>query len=70
MPGTVTVMVEWRVTKATQFRFLELINEYEQTLEGSDDAFAITEGIRSLPGYPTMAPVGSDIRLVVTDLQN
>jgi hypothetical protein len=63
-------MVEWRVSKATNFRFLELMHEYEQTLEGSDDAFAITEGIRSLPGYPTKAPVGSDINVVVTDLQN
>ena len=62
--------VEWRLTSATKFRFLELINEYEQTLEDSDDAIAITEGIRSLPGYPHEAEVGSDILLVVTDIMN
>jgi hypothetical protein len=70
MSGSLNVFVEWRVTSATHFRFLELINEYEQTMEGSDDAFAITEGIRSLPGYPTTAPVGSDIQLVITDKQH
>ena len=70
MSLTVSAYVEWRLTSATKFRFLELINEYEQTLEGSDAATAIAEGIKSLPGYPLAAPVGSDILLVVTDIQN
>jgi hypothetical protein len=67
---TVNVFVEWRVTAATQFKFLELIHEYEQVDENSDEAEAIREMIKSLPNYPRSAPVDSDIRLVVTDLQN
>ena len=70
MTTTVDIFVEWRCTAATQFKFLELINEYEQVGEDSDDAEAIREMIKSLPNYPRSAPIGSDIRLVVTDLQN
>ena len=66
----VRVSAEWRLTSATQFRFLELINQYEQVHEDSEEAAAICEDIKSLPGYPLAAPVGSDILLVVTDTQN
>jgi len=68
--GTLNVFIEWRLTSATHFRFMELIHQYEQVHEDSDDAQAIVESIRSLPGYPLTAPAGSDIRLVVTDVQN
>lgn len=62
--------VEWRLTSATRFRFMELIHEYDQVLEDSDDAEALKEMIKSLPNYPSAAPVGSDILLVVTDMMN
>ena len=61
---------QWRVTKATKFKFLELINEYEQVGENSDDAEAIREMIRSLPNYPNHLPLDEDIELVVTDIQH
>ena len=67
---TVNVFVEWRCTAATQFKFLELINEYEQVTEDSDAAEAIREMIKSLPNYPHQAPVDSDFLLVTTDFQN
>ena len=62
--------VEWRLTSATKFKFLELMNQYEQVDEDSDEAEAIVESIKSLPGYPVQAPVGSDILLEVTDIMN
>ena len=62
--------VEWRLTSSTKFKFQELIHEYEQVLEDSDEAEAIKEMIKSLPNYPSAAPVGSDILLVVTDTMN
>ena len=68
--GTMHTYIEWPLTSATKFRFLELINHYEQVAEDSDAAEAIKEGIRSLPGYPHLAPDESDILLVVTDTMN
>lgn len=62
--------VEWRLTAGTKFKFLELIKEYEQVPEDSDEAEAVREMIRSLPGFPYQAPVDSDFELVVTDIQN
>jgi len=70
MPGELNVYAEWRLTSAVKFQFLELIHQYEQVHEDSDDAQALVESIKSLPGYPLAAPVGSDILLVVTDIQN
>jgi hypothetical protein len=64
------IYVEWRMSSATKFRFLELINQYEQVPEDSDEAEAIREMIRSLPNYPHQAPTGSDILLEVTDIAN
>jgi hypothetical protein len=61
---------EWRLTSATKFKFLELIHEYEQVDDDSDEATALKEMIKSLPNYPHHAPIGEDILLVVTDLQN
>jgi len=61
---------EWRCTAATQFKFYELVHQFEQVTEDSDDAEAIIEGIKSLPGFPIHAPAGSDFVLVVTDVQN
>ena len=70
MLPTIHTYVEWRLTTATKFKFLELIHEYEQVDEDSDDATALKEMIKSLPNYPHHAPIGEDILLVVTDLQN
>ena len=67
---TIRTYIEWRLTQATKFRFHELINQYEQMDPESDAAFAIREGIKSLPGYPHQAPLDSDILLVVTDVQH
>ena len=67
---TLRTFVEWRLTSATQFKFYELINEYEQVEEDSDDAEAIREMIRSLPGFPHQAPMDSDFYFEVTDFQN
>ena len=64
------VYVEWRLNSATKFKFYELIHQYEQVSEESDEAEAVREMIRSLPGYPTQAPDMSDILLVVTDVQH
>jgi hypothetical protein len=61
---------EWRCTSATQFKFRELFHEYQQVDEDSDEAAALTEMIKSLPNYPHHAPIGEDILLVVTDIQN
>ena len=62
--------VEWRLTSQTKFKFLELINMYEDVEEDSPEAEGVREMIRTLPNYPIAAPVGSDILLVVTDLQH
>jgi hypothetical protein len=70
MQPVVRTYVEWRLTSGTQFRFYELINEYEQVDEDSDEAEALRDMIRSLPGFPHQAPVGSDFVFVVTDFQN
>ncbi len=70
MSMTAHVYVEWRLTQATKFNFLELIHAYDEVEEDSDDAEAIRESIRSLPNYPHSAPEGSDILLVVTDTQH
>ena len=68
--GLMHTYIEWPLTSATKFRFLELIHEYEQVEEDSDAAEALREGIRSLPGYPHGAPDMSDILLVVTDVMH
>ena len=68
--GLMHVYIDWDLTAATKFKFLELINEYEQVDEDSDAAEAIKEAIRSLPGYPQQAPIDSDIYLNVTDVMN
>jgi len=67
---TIRTYVEWRLTSATKFNFLELINEYEQVDEDSDEAEAIRDMMQTLPGYPTGCPEESDILLVVTDIQH
>ena len=64
------IYVDWRLTSATKFQFMELINMYEQVEEDSDEAEAIKESIKSLPGFPVTAPIDSDFLLVVTDTQN
>ena len=64
------IYVEWRLTTATKFQFMELIHHYDQVEEDSDEAEAIKEGIKSLPGFPHTAPIDSDFLLVVTDTQN
>ena len=68
--GTMHTYIIWNLTAATKFRFLELIHEYEQVDEDSDAAEAIKEGIRSLPGYPKLAPDMSDFLLEVTDVMH
>jgi len=67
---TIRTFVEWRLTSATQFRFKELMHHYGEAVEDSDEAQAIVEDIKSLPGFPLQAPEDSDIELVVTDFQN
>ncbi len=64
------IYVEWRLTSAVKFQFMELINMYDDVDEDSDDALAIRESIKSLPGFPHTAPIDSDFLLVVTDTQN
>jgi len=64
------IWVDWRLTTAIKFQFMELINMYDQVEEGSDEAEAIKESIKSLPGFPVTAPIDSDFLLVVTDTQN
>jgi hypothetical protein len=70
MQPIVRTYIEWRCTSATEFKFRELYHEYTQVDEDSDDAEALKEMIKSLPNYPHHAPIGEDILLVVTDLQN
>ncbi len=64
------VYVEWRCTSATEFKFHELAAQFEQVTEDSDEAEAIREGIKSLPGFPHQAPADSDFLFVITDVQN
>jgi hypothetical protein len=68
--GTMHTYIIWPLTSATKFRFLELIHQYEQVSEDSDEAEAIREMIKSLPNFPHQAPDMSDILLEVTDIQN
>ncbi len=67
---TIRSYVEWRCTAATKFRFMELINEYEQVDEDSEEAEVIREGIKSLPNFPAQAPIGSDFLIEITDVQH
>ena len=62
--------IPWSVTSATKFKFIELFNEYRQVDENSDDAIALREAIKSLPGFPNGAPMDSDFLLEVTDSQH
>lgn len=64
------IYVEWRMTSATNFRLSELGHMLDQVEEDSNAAEAIKESIKSLPGFPHQAPIGSDFLLVVTDVQN
>ena len=68
--ATIRTYVQWRCTAATKFRFMELINEYEQVEEDSDEAEVIREGIESLPGFPSQAPIGSDFIIEVTSVMH
>lgn len=67
MPITAHTYVEWRLTKATEFRFRELYHQYTQVDEDSDEAQAIVEMIKSLPGFPVQAPMESDFLFIRTD---
>lgn len=63
-------MIEWRMTSATKFRFHELILLLEDTIEDSDEAEAIKESIKSLPGFPDTGDENVHIQLEVTDVQH
>lgn len=64
-------MTEWRLSSATKFRFEELIMLLDQTPDDSEDYIAITETIKSLPGFPAgLDPETAHILLVVTDTQH
>ncbi len=62
----------WSMTRATKFRFEELIMFLEQTDdEQIDEIETLKECIRSLPGFPAGAnPETAHIYLDVTDVQN
>ena len=67
MGVTAHVYVIWSMTSATRFRLEELFEQYCEAEEDSDEAEAITGAIRSLPGFPHQAPIGSDFLYEVTD---
>ena len=68
-PIKMTIYVEWPLTQATKFQFLELLSLYGEMHEDDPEAQNVVEQIKSLPGFPTNAPIDSDFLLVVTDKQ-
>jgi hypothetical protein len=66
----VTKVLEWRLTQATEMRFLELMSQIEQTEAGSDAEAAIVEEVRSLPGFPAEAGPDTFTRRILTDVQH
>jgi hypothetical protein len=46
---------EWRLPQWAEFRFLELVHDLSELPEESDEAAALRDEIRSLPGFPAEA---------------
>jgi hypothetical protein len=68
-PIKMTIYIEWPLTQATKFQFLELYSLYSELSDGDPETQVIEEQIKSLPGFPVNAPIDSDFLLVVTDKQ-
>jgi hypothetical protein len=68
-PIKMTIYIEWPLTQATKFQFLELMSLYGEMNEDDPDTLTVIEQIKSLPGFPVNAPIDSDFLLVVTDKQ-
>jgi len=45
--------LEWRVTRPVWEDFLQMCEQLEQLPEDCDEAYALREDIRCLPGHPT-----------------
>ena len=67
---SVSRYVEWRLTRATELRFKELMAEFDFLEEDSDEYFELVEQIRGLPNYP-LDTTGTDyVHRVITDVWN
>ena len=64
-------VTEWRLTRATNDLFMELMEQLEHYTEGTDEHEAIMDQIRSLPGHPNNGPTTRRdlIMRVFTDFQ-
>ena len=62
--------LEWRLTKATELEFKELMAEFDFLEEFSDDYYALVEKIKCLPNYPQLTTGTNYIHRVITDVWN
>lgn len=60
--------VEWRLTRATEMRFKELVQELDFVEEDSDAYYEIQEQIRGLPNFPMNTSETDYIHRVITDV--
>lgn len=65
-----TKVLEWRLTRATEQRYQELLILMDDYPDGSDEALAIEGDIRSLPGFPAEAGPNTFTRRILTDVQH
>jgi hypothetical protein len=63
-------IVEWRLTRATNQRWSELMDLLDTCEEGTDNYEAIIDQIRSLPGHPLNTTKDTLILREITDFQN
>lgn len=67
----VETVIEWRLPMWAALRFEELLNQLERVEDDSDEAYALKDEIRSLPGFPHNTDPDRDlIYLVVTTLRS
>lgn len=65
--------LEWRLTRATEARFQELLRQLCHCSLDSDECKAIEEEIRKLPGFPLEAGMlggNTFTRRILTDVQH
>lgn len=66
----VTKVLEWRLSKATERRYLELRAKLNEIGEDTPEGAGLVEAIRSLPGFPIEAGPDTFTRRILTDVQH
>lgn len=56
----------WRLSAQTNLQFTQLLNERMQVPDDSEEAYAIEDQIKSLPGYPQN--VNPDVDVILREV--